>query len=225
MIDNGLELFGSAVQDGFAVLEKFDTNGDGVISELDADFGKLRIWRDLNQDGASQPGELQTLAESGISSISLSRRAVGSTNAGNVIGYEASFLRADGSTGLVQSIYFQTDGQDTTDNTPGFTPAEGVSDLPSLPGAGTIHSIAYTATIDSSFRLAWTSLTDGAAGMDPATFRESFQTLLLRWAGVDGVDSRSRGPNVDARHLAFLEAFFGTTYAELTPHEEVRTYP
>jgi hypothetical protein len=52
LVDNGLELFGSATQDGFAILEKLDANGDGKIDGLDADFSKLFVWRDLNQKGS-----------------------------------------------------------------------------------------------------------------------------------------------------------------------------
>jgi hypothetical protein len=226
LVDNGLELFGSSTQDGFAVLETFDSNNDGVIDAQDSQFGNLRIWKDINQNGVSDAGELQTLAEAGIASISLNRQAVNGTNAGHGVGYEAGFTRADGSTGVAQTIYFQTDGQNTIqDNTPDFTPAAGVLDLPGFEGSGQISSIAYKLTNDASFRSAWTALTDGAAAMSPAEFHSAFEQLLLQWAGVDGVDPASRGPNVDAQHLAFLEAFFGDTYREIVGNAEQRTYP
>ena len=82
IIDNGSELFGSPTEDGFAVLEKLDTNGDGKIDAQDADFGKLRVWIDANGNGVTDPGELKTLSELSIVSISLQRQAVGTTNAG-----------------------------------------------------------------------------------------------------------------------------------------------
>jgi Ca2+-binding RTX toxin-like protein len=226
VIDNGLELFGSSTQDGFAVLEKLDTNGDGKIDAQDADFGKLLVWRDLNQNGISDPGELKTLAETGVASISLHRNAVNGTNQGNGVGFEAVFTRADGSTGVTQSIYFQTDGQKSiADHTPDFTLAEGVDKLPQLPGSGLIDSIAYRATSDADFRDAWTALTDNAVGMTPSELHDAFQALLLRWAGVDSLDSASRGPFVDARHLAFVEKFEGNTYRETERDQEVVTYP
>jgi hypothetical protein len=49
--------------------------------------------------------------------------------------------------------------------------------------------------------------------------------LILRWAGVDGVDPDSRGAFVDARHLALVEAFFGEMYHEIQQGNEDRTYP
>jgi Ca2+-binding RTX toxin-like protein len=226
LIDNGLELFGSSTQDGFAVLEKLDANGDGKIDAQDADFGKLRVWSDLNQNGVSENGELQSLSQAGISSISLSRQAINGINAGNTIGYEAQFTRADATHGVTQSIYFQTDRQDSiADNTPTFTPAEGVALLPQLRGSGTIGSMAYKASLDASFRTAWTELTDNAAKMTPAELRAAFESVLLEWAGVTDINPESRGPYVDARHLAFVEAFFGESYREIQRGVELRSYP
>ncbi|WP_084462338.1 calcium-binding protein [Bradyrhizobium sp. WSM1417] len=225
-IDGAVELFGSPTQDGFAVLETFDANGDGVIDANDPVFAKLRVWRDLNQNGVSDDGELQTLAEAGIKSISLVRLAGSGTDAGNTIGYQAVFTREDGTTGVAQTVYFQTDNRDTrTDTTPGFTVAEGVDLLPQLPGSGTIYSIAYKATTDAAFRAAWTSLTDQASSMTPTDLRAGLGSLLLTWAGVDNIDPESRGQFVDARHLAFVEAFFGQPYREVRSGTELRTYP
>ncbi|EJN08763.1 Ca2+-binding protein, RTX toxin [Bradyrhizobium sp. YR681] len=225
-VDNGLELFGSSTQDGFAVLEKLDSNGDGTIDSQDADFAKLRIWRDVNQDGVSQASELETLTQAGVTSISLNRVAVNGTNNGNGVGYEAQFVRADGSSGVAQTIYFQTDNQQSVaDHTPQFTPADGVEYLPQLPGSGLIDSIAYKATNDTAFREAWTTLTEDAGSIGASELQARFEALILKWAGVDSVDPTSRGPNVDARHLAFVEKFFGDTYREIQRGEELRTYP
>ncbi|MGT2440863.1 calcium-binding protein [Bradyrhizobium betae] len=225
-IDGAVELFGSPTQDGFAVLETFDANGDGIIDASDPVFAKLRVWRDLNQNGVSDDGELQTLADAGITSISLVRQAGSGTDAGNTIGYQAVFTRGDGTTGVAQTVYFQTDNRDTrADTTPDFTIADGVDLLPQLPGSGTIYSIAYKATTDAAFRAAWTSLTDQASSMSPTDLHAALGDLLLKWAGVDSIDSGSRGEFVDARHLAFVEAFFGQPYREVRAGAELRTYP
>jgi hypothetical protein len=94
---------------------------DGVIDANDADFGKLRVWRDLNQNGASDEGELQSLDQAGVASISLNRHLVGGTNAGHGIGYQALFTRSDGTTQNAQTIYFQTDRQHSAPDENGFT--------------------------------------------------------------------------------------------------------
>ncbi|CCV07363.1 hypothetical protein MESS2_540010 [Mesorhizobium metallidurans STM 2683] len=215
-VDGAGELFGSPTQDGFAVLETFDSNGDGKIDASDAVFGALRVWQDLDQDGVSDAGEMMTLAEAGIVSIALTRTDVAGTNAGHDVGYEALFTRANGSTGTAQTIYFQTDRQDTQgDSTPAFTPAEGVDKLPQLPGSGQINSIAWKATQDAAFKADWTALTDSAATLSPDELHAALENLLLRWASVDGVAEGTRGQYVDAQHLAFVEKFFGAEYKEI----------
>jgi hypothetical protein len=44
-------------------------NHDGVIDVNDAEFAKLQVWQDVNQDGVTQAGELQDLNTLGIVSL------------------------------------------------------------------------------------------------------------------------------------------------------------
>ncbi|MBB4188574.1 hypothetical protein GGE07_005253 [Sinorhizobium terangae] len=225
-VDDAGELFGSPSQDGFAVLETLDSNRDGKIDAEDDAFAQLRVWRDLDQDGVSDEGELITLEEAGITSISLVRTDVTGTNNGHDIGFEAEFTRTDGTTGTAQTIYFETDRQDTRgDHTPDFVVADGVAMLPQLPGSGQINSIAWKATEDAQFREDWTALTDQAAALTPVELRSSFTSLLLRWASVDSLDENSRGEYVNAQHLAFVEKFFGTVYNEVQRGQHSSTSP
>ena len=78
-------------------LAHFDSNGDGRLDASDAEWGRFRAWRDLDQDGESDAGELQTLSEAGITSIDLTSDGVERTVAGNRIFGEGSYADADGS--------------------------------------------------------------------------------------------------------------------------------
>ena len=72
-IDDIHELFGGFAQgDAFAKLADFDDNLDGVVDASDARFAELSLWRDLNENHATDDGELSTLAQGGVSSLSVS---------------------------------------------------------------------------------------------------------------------------------------------------------
>jgi len=78
-IDSGRELFGDSTiksngqvaTNGFNALADIDSNADGVVNSTDTQYANLRIWRDLNQDGISQTGELFSLASQNIDSINV----------------------------------------------------------------------------------------------------------------------------------------------------------
>ncbi len=111
-IDDFGELFGNLTvqpqppsgkqKNGFAALAVYDTpgeggNGDGWITSDDAIFPKLRVWVDLNHDGQSQPEELYTLSQVGITAISLDYRLSKITDVnGNVFRYRSSVMDAQG---------------------------------------------------------------------------------------------------------------------------------
>ena len=88
-IDDGRELFGTSTvqpdpppgvyRNGFLALSVFDGagqggDGDGTITAGDAVWPSLRLWRDVNHDGVSEPGELHALPALGVESFSLSYR-------------------------------------------------------------------------------------------------------------------------------------------------------
>lgn len=112
LIDSGRELFGNFTTqprspagveaNGFNALAIYDGagkggNSDGVIDGRDAIFTSLRLWRDENHDGVSQPDELHTLPALGITSLGLDYKESKRTDGyGNRFVYRAKVNDAKG---------------------------------------------------------------------------------------------------------------------------------
>ena len=115
IINNGKELFGdsSVLKDGtkaahgYAALAEYDSNGDGVVDAKDADFDKLRVWRDLNQDGVSQKEELFTLEEVGVQSLNVAYQDTNQNlGNGNRLAQEGSYTGKDGNVRKMGDLLF-----------------------------------------------------------------------------------------------------------------------
>jgi Ca2+-binding RTX toxin-like protein len=187
LITRGAELFGidtrlpngTLAADGFAALASLDANGDGRVSDADAYFGDLQLWRDANLNGISEPFELRSLAEEGIASISLVSQASGQAlPGGNILLKRGSYTRADGSVGavgalnLVREMYYRDFSVAPA--------AAGVDDaLPDLAGTGRVRDLAEAGAESSAVA----SALQAAAG---ASSREAQRALagdlVAAWA-------------------------------------------
>ncbi len=154
-IDNGTELFGDSTNlygggkaaDGFAALAQEDTNGDGKIGSADANFAYLRVWRDLNQNGISESGELATLASLNIASIDIAKKNNSQPlPGGNEIADLGTYTKTDGSTGTVGEVMKLADVNLAVDTFhrqfPDSVPlAAGVTALPNMQGSGLVRDL------------------------------------------------------------------------------------
>src|SRR5262249_53132752 len=208
------ELLGAYSGDGFADLAALDSNGDGKIDANDAAFASLRVWRDANGNGVGDTGELITLAVAGITAINLNAQSARQNINGNVVTGTSTFVRADGTTATIAEVQFSTDSLYTQ-----FTPPPGFQFsptaywlLPDLIGYGNVPELVYSMSMNPDLEAAVMQLVLGANAMNGSEFDAAFEAIVQKWAGADTIDPASRGPYVDARHMAVVEAFYGTTY-------------
>jgi len=114
-VNSGAELLGSSTKlangsvasDGWAALAGMDTNLDGVIDAKDANFDKLRVWVDADADGATDAGELKTLAEADVASIDLNHDNSVTQQNGNVLQGVSKYTTASGATRDVVDVWLQ----------------------------------------------------------------------------------------------------------------------
>ena len=98
---------GTKAAHGYAALAEYDSNGDGVVDAKDADFDKLRVWRDLNQDGVSQKEELFTLEEVGVQSLNVAYQDTNQNlGNGNRLAQEGSYTGKDGNVRKMGDLLF-----------------------------------------------------------------------------------------------------------------------
>lgn len=184
-IDSGRELFGDntlltngqKAADGYAALRDLDSNSDGQITALDARFADLRVWRDLDQDGMSDAGELQTLAQAGITQIGLTKTTSTQSLAdGTRLDGTASFT-ANGQSRTYTDAWFAENAfyREFTDTIPLTPAAQGVADMQ---GAGMVRDLREAASLDGALAAQLTALT----GASRAQMMAAIDGLLETWA-------------------------------------------
>lgn len=204
-INNINELFGDALTDGFDELKTLDSNNDKIINASDTKFSQLKIWRDLNQNGITDTGELKTLAETGVQSISLTTADSNVTNEGNLIRTTGKYTKTNGTQSDIVALWFAADRLNTSYDLPYQLKPETLF-LPTTRGYGKLPDLYISMSLDTQLL----GLMRQFAGLTVQNLDRAYakiEEVLFRWAKVDSVNPTSRGQYFDARKLGFLESF------------------
>ncbi len=108
VIDNIGEMFGdNGATTAWQKLAALDTTGNGVVNGGDTGYGSLRIWKDANQNGVTDSGELLTLSSQGITGINIAEIIHHATIAGHTVDGKGTTTGSGGIT--FYDVFFQTE--------------------------------------------------------------------------------------------------------------------
>lgn len=193
-IDNGTEMFGnntsSSSENGFIALSQYDSNHDGLINSKDSEFKNIKLWQDKNSNGITDSGELNSLSDAGIKSISTGYIATNNVDSnGNTIKENGFFTRTNGSQGIVSDVWFNADDVRTKDITTVVTD-NSILALPNFAGFGNVSDLHQAMQKDSSGALKslvnkFISATNNAEKM------KLVNDIIFKWTGVDTLNPNS----------------------------------
>ena len=226
-IDDGTELFGNnsvlssgaKAANGFEALKELDSNKDGVFNSSDEVWNEIKVWKDMNQNGFVENGELLSMEEVNIKEINLSYQNENIKDINeNIIGQTGSFIKNDNSAGNISDIWFVTDTSNTADRTD-VVISDNVKKLPDLIGFGNVHNLHTAMALDESGELK--ALVEQFMSETNVSARNALlNDIIYHWAGVEDMDPFGRTPSRyngthyldDARKLEALEEFMGRGY-------------
>jgi Ca2+-binding RTX toxin-like protein len=188
---------------GFEALRSVDTGngtsgsagyGDGVFDSRDAAFTQVRLWQDQNQDGISQSTELFSLADKGITSISLTASAT-STNLGNgnTVTGQASVTRSNGSTLAIDSIDLQASNLNLANNpfyrqfSDSIPLTAAAKALPDMGGSGWLRDLREAMSLGTaSAQQLVQAMTSYAAASTRTAQQSQLDAVIEAWARTTG---------------------------------------
>ncbi len=193
-----------------------DSNHDGKIDSLDAQFKNLRIWQDANSNGVTDAGELLTLAQAGIKSLNVNYNNTASNNNGNTDQQQGQFTKTDGTTGQMNDIWFAQDTARTVDQTSQPIVSADIKALPNVAGFGNVSNLQTAMSRDATLKAlvqSYHAAANNGASINDLQTRAT--AILNQWVGASNTAPNSRGEYIsDARHLIALEAFMGQGFMQ-----------
>ena len=190
VVNNGGELFGDntllkngeRATNGYQALADLDDNGDGKVDAADSAFAKLRVWRDLNQDGISQEGELLTLNEAKVKALNLANKnADRDLGNGNSLAEEGTYTDSDGNEKQMGDLNLAADHFHSrfSDSVP-LTDEQ--QQAPNLRGSGRVRDLREAAAQSPDVAAALQAYANAQTKEEQLALRDQ---LLRAWAGTD----------------------------------------
>ena len=190
VVNDGSELFGDntllkngeRAANGYQALAELDDNGDGKVDTADSAFAHLRVWRDLNQDGISQEGELLTLEEAKVKALNLANqnrdRDLGN---GNTLAEEGTYTDSDGNEKQMGDLNLAADHFHSryADSLP-LTDEQ--QQAPNLRGSGRVRDLREAAAESPDVAAALQAYANAQTKEEQLALRDQ---LLRAWAGTD----------------------------------------
>ncbi len=205
-ITSQAELFGTETQSGFAILKNYDSNNDGIINASDTNFSKLRIWQDLNENGITDEGELKTLAQAGISSISLDALKINEEQNSNTITSMSTFTKTDGSVMHIYNvnlaynkIYTKYNGE--------YNLSADVLDMPWLRGFGQVGDLQLVMSENEDLKQFVKTLTKID---DAKNLYDKMDEFIAKWMGCEDIAFDAKENNISLREIYVLNKYLGT---------------
>lgn len=196
-IDSARELFGMGRLSGFSVLAPLDGNGDGRVdagdnglADFDGDgavttadsFSLIKVWRDLDGDGRTDPGELKGLTELGIASLQVGSTASSAMVEGSRIAATGSFIWSDGTTGTMADVVLRVDNRTSTYLGEPIAITSAAAALPDLRASGTLVTLHQAMSLSETSRMAVEAALTNLDTPDLAELREAVRPVLHAWA-------------------------------------------
>ena len=180
--DNTLLKNGERAANGYQALADLDENGDGKVDAADSAFAKLRVWRDLNQDGISQEGELLTLNEAKVKALNLANKnADRDLGNGNTLAEEGTYTDSDGNEKQMGDLNLAADHFHSryADSLP-LTDEQ--QQAPNLRGSGRVRDLREAAAQSPDVAAALQAYASAQTKEEQLALRDQ---LLRAWAGTD----------------------------------------
>jgi hypothetical protein len=242
-IDSGRELFGDATvltqgprvgqlaANGFEALADLDSNLDGKFDATDAAFASVKLWKDANQNGISEAGELFTLNDLGVASVNVAGTASNvNLGGGNTQTFAGSFTRTSGQAGtagtaeLAGSLLLANNNfyRQFTDD-PAIT--AGAQGLPQMQGSGLVRDLRPAMSLGTAQALdLQTKLAQFAADTTKAQQQADLDAVVQSWGATSAMPTsiQTNRTTNDHQTTTVIEQFAlgnPSVYAQITALE------